>query len=110
MDFLRPIAEEQERQPVPALSPDEAVQLSTEVLSLKLQLTQAAMCHEYARMEYERSVCVIRRGELLDEMEMYHGDYLEARARLGHCNPALLSELELEIRSQKTLVFGSLHS
>lgn len=82
----------------------------TRILNLKLRLTQAAMCHQYARTEYENTLCVIRRGELLEEMEMYHSSYQAARDGLYILNPGALNELEMELRSQKQLVFGEYHA
>lgn len=82
----------------------------TRILNLKLRLTQAAMCHQYARAEYENTLCVIRRGELLEEMEMYHKSYQTAREGLYILNPGALKELEMELRSQKQLVFGEYHA
>ena len=73
---------------------------------LQLQMTRAAMCHQYAQLEYERTVCCLRRGELLEEMELYHKDYQQARVHIAHFHPELLEELELDLRAQKQLVFG----
>ncbi len=81
-----------------------------QLTNLKLQLTQAAMCHEYARMEYDKTICVMRRGELVDEMGMYQSDYLEARQHLNEVDPQLLQTIELELRAQKQQVFSEYHA
>jgi len=110
MEWISPLLDEFDAQPVQAMHPDVARGQEGQILGLKLQLTQAAMCHEYARMEYERTLCVMRRGELLEEMELYHEDYLQARDQLDRSYPDIVTELELEIRSQKQLIFGSYHA
>ena len=72
---------------------------------MQIQMTRAAMCHQYAQMEYDRTVCFMRRGELLEEMELYHRDYEQARVHLEHFHPDKLSDLELDLKAQKLLVF-----
>ena len=79
---------------------------SVRLQDLQLQMTRAAMCHQYAQMEYEGTVCCLRRGELLEEMELYHQDYQQARVHIAHFHPEILTELELDLRAQKQLVFG----
>jgi len=81
-----------------------------QLTSLKLRLTQVAMCHEYSRMEYDRTVCIMRRGELMEEMGMYQADYQEARSHLERVNPELLDKLEAELRIQKQMVFTEYHA
>jgi hypothetical protein len=106
MDEINSAIAQIENQPLKALSPDESVHQDNRLLNLKLQMTQAAMCHKYACLEYERTICVVRRGELQDEMSMYHDSYQVAREQLTSLNPELQRELELEICSQKQFVFG----
>lgn len=102
MDFITDHQAEQ----LMALSPGQLGYLDMQILGLKLQLTQAAMCHEYARMEYDNTVCIMRRGELQEEMELCHRDYQEARFHLSNRDPQLLFALEREISFQKQLVFS----
>ncbi len=110
MEQLFPYIEENDAQQIPAPELQWQLQPETQLLSWKLQLAQSAMCHQYARMEYERTVCVIRREELQEEMGLYYEDYLEARSQLCRLNPGLLDEVEAELRTQKQLVFGDFHA
>ena len=106
MENLNPNREPSEKLPVTPARSDWQLHPETQLLSWKLQLTQSAMCHQYARMEYERTICVMRRGELMEEMALYHADYHDARAQLARFQPERLAELEFELRCQKQLVFG----
>lgn len=78
------------------------------LLAMRLQMTRATMCHHYAQMEYDRTVCLLRRGELEDEMELYHRDYAEARQQILSEDPDLLQKLEMDLQMQKQLVFGDM--
>ena len=89
--------------PTGVLGSDEA---STRLQDMELQMTRAAMCHQYALLEYDRTVCLIRRGELLEEMELYHRDYQQARLHLAHFHPEKVQDLEMDLKAQKLLVFS----
>jgi len=89
----------------PPVHPSDVKRPMSRLQDLKLRLTRAAMCHQYAQIEYDRTLCVVRRGELLDEMALYHKDYRDVRINIAHFHPEILEELELDLRAQKQLVF-----
>lgn len=89
--------------PAAAWAPEEG---AARLQDMELQMTRAAMCHQYALLEYDRTVCIIRRGELLEEMELYHRDYQQARLHIAHFHPQKVQDLELDLKAQKLLVFS----
>lgn len=107
MDTLLTQFEELQSDPARVLSPEQVKDQDGSLLGIKLQMTQAAMCHEYARAEFDNTLCVIKRGQLQDEMELYHRSYREARNSLALRDPGLADSLERDILHQKQLVFGN---
>lgn len=92
------------------IQPSAAQALGTRLLSLKLQMTQASLCHEYARLEHDKTVCITRRGELQDEMGAYHQTYQDAKGALLEEDPCLVQEIEHDLLCQKQLVFNDLQA
>ncbi len=98
--------EEQGEEMPTVVGPAPTLGYDTHLLSLQLQMTQASLCHEYARMEHRQSVCVLRRGELEEEMAAYHETYEDAKRLLGEENQALVTEVEQDLLCQKQVVFA----
>ena len=105
MSLINPLLDspQESTPPTAALASDESM---TKLQDMELQMTRAAMCHQYALLEYDETVCMIRRGELLEEMELYHRDYQQARVHLSHFHPDKVQDLELDLKAQKLLVFN----
>lgn len=112
LDYFPPKLEsEQNTGQIPSCESEQKKQNDeTEILGFKLQMTQAAICHEYARTEYDKTLCVMRRGELQNEMGVYQQNYLEARAYLQLRDASQVEALEHEIRTQKQLVIQEFHA
>jgi hypothetical protein len=76
------------------------------LLSFQLLMTRAAMCHAYAMMEYDSTICVMRRGELQDEMDTYRSDYQSAKGELARHDLALAQDIETDLHFQKQIIFS----
>lgn len=71
------------------------------LLELQMTMATSSINHEYARIEYEDSLDIERKDELLDFMNDCHSKYQEAREKLAVVSPNTLEIFEKDLAHQK---------
>lgn len=74
------------------------------LLELQLMMATSSINHEYARMEFEDTLNVERKEELLDYMHECRAQYFEARENLAGYDPYALVEFEQDLMKQKQVM------
>jgi len=74
---------------------------SNKIVQLQLAMATSSINHEYARVEYDDTLDVDRKEELLDYMNACRQKYFEARETLENYDPYALQEFESDLMQQK---------
>jgi len=80
------------------------------ILNLQLSMATSSVNHEYARIEYEESVNIDRKEELLHYMSECRQRYDEARDELSCVNPLILETFESDLAAQKRSTMVHYHA
>lgn len=80
------------------------------ILNLQLVMATTSVNHEYARMEYEDTIDIERKEELMHYMHECREKYEEAREELSCVNPLVLEKFENDLAHQKRTTMVHYHA
>lgn len=80
------------------------------LLNLQLVMATTSVNHEYARMEYEETIDMERKEELMNFMGECRQKYEDAREELSNLNPLILETFENELVIQKKTTMVHYHA